>query len=438
MRTTSFRRTSRVAPIAAAAAALALPLAVVPPAEGAHAAGVGGSVSATLLPVPLTAPGQVQAVRAVDVTELGIVAATAQVAGPEGTPPRSSAQRWIRLPGAGWQRQALGMPAGATSSSLSALTELGEGAGSVVVDGVDHAVRWSIDGRAATTIGPARSHAAAVGPLGTWGVDTDTTVTPPFFTGETQLVGRGGERTPLAGTPELDQGSRRSTYSVGGPRTALVTVGIGWGRGSGARFVLYRDGATLDPDVFGAFLLGAPPCASHVRADGTFVYTGLRSGDGGPTVVLGRHLGGVPGRDVVLSRSTPASDTFSGLACTSGGTRDSLALDGGVAALFNDNAVGTSAAYWSGHDVRTVVPRAPGESAAVGAAVATGGRMVVRAQGYDGVARLFLWDDGVRTPLAIPAGWQLESVVELTETGLVVANLGNGAGAVVPAAWQVS
>ena len=47
--------------------------------------------------------------------------------------------------------------------------------------------------------------------------------------------------------------------------------------------------------------------------------------------------------------------------------------------------------------------------------------MVVRVEGDDGVTRLFLWDDGVRTPLAIPAGWTLENVVELTETGLVVA-----------------
>jgi hypothetical protein len=102
-------------------------------------------------------------------------------------------------------------------------------------------------------------------------------------------------------------------------------------------------------------------------------------------------------------------------------TPDLLALGGGLAATETVEGIPNRAAYWDGRNVRTVVPLAPGEYRALGAAVATGGRMVVRVEGDDGVTRLFLWDDGVRTPLAIPAGWTLENVVELTETGLVVA-----------------
>ena len=158
----------------------------------------------------------------------------------------TSAHRWLPLPGAGWRRQALALPDGATAGSVFALTELGEGAGSVVLDGADHAVRWSFDGRTATTIGPPGSRAHAVGPLGTWGVNRETPSPPPFYAGETELVSRTGERTPLTGTPELDQGARRQTGSVGGPSTALVWVVSGFGWGTTARFVLYRDGATLD------------------------------------------------------------------------------------------------------------------------------------------------------------------------------------------------
>ena len=47
---------------------------------------------------------------AVDRRLHGGTAATAEVTGPDDTTIRTSAHRWIRLPGAGWHRQALGMP----------------------------------------------------------------------------------------------------------------------------------------------------------------------------------------------------------------------------------------------------------------------------------------------------------------------------------------
>jgi hypothetical protein len=83
------------------------------------------------------------------------------------------------------------------------------------------------------------------------------------------------------------------------------------------------------------------------------------------------------------------------------------------------------------------VPLAPGECQAVGVAVATGGRMVVRVQDDDGGVRLFVWDGGVRTPLAVPAGRALDAVVELTESGLLVGDIRDAAGTVVPAVWQL-
>jgi hypothetical protein len=442
-KTRNRNRTSRIAPAAAVPLAVSL-LVALPAADAADAGGAApvapAAVAATLLPVPYTGPGQAQAVRTADVTETGVVAGTAEITGtaPDGTPEfRTSAHRWFRLAGSGWRRQELPAPAGAASASVAALTELGEGAGAVVSDGSQRAVRWSVDGRRVTTIGPPGSRSGAVGPLGTWGVDRDTAVFPPV-TGETELVSRGGARTPLDGTPELQNGFRRSTISVGGPRTAVVAVRSGAGSGTMIRPVLYRAGATLDLGVFSS-PLGPRACTSRVRNDGTLVYSGIRTGDGEPAAVLVRHVGGVPGRDVVLARNTAADGVSARLACdVELRSTDVLAPDGGVAGAVTDQG-GTRvrAAYWSGRGARTVVPLAPGESRAVGAAVATGGRMVVRADGDDGVARLFLWDEGTRTALTLPAGRTLDAVVELTEAGVVAADARDAAGTVVPAVWQV-
>ncbi|GIJ73789.1 hypothetical protein [Virgisporangium ochraceum] len=82
---------------------------------------------------------------------------------------------------------------------------------------------------------------------------------------------------------------------------------------------------------------------------------------------------------------------------------------------------------------RTVVPLGPGEHSAKGVAVADGGRMVVQAES----GRLSLWHNGTRRELVAPAGWTVTSVVELTDHGLLVANVRDAAGAVRPAVWEL-
>ena len=55
---------------------------------------------------------------------------------------------------------------------------------------------------------------------------------------------------------------------------------------------------------------------------------------------------------------------------------------------------------------------------------ATGGRVVIAATTAGQGDRLFHWRDGVRPPLTAPSGWSVSDVVELTDTGYVLANLG--------------
>jgi hypothetical protein len=75
----------------------------------------------------------------------------------------------------------------------------------------------------------------------------------------------------------------------------------------------------------------------------------------------------------------------------------------------------------------------------VAAAVATGGRAVLKVSTDQG-DRLFYWHAGVRIPLTLPTNWSLSDVVEITDTGYVLANLQGGGGDVPqtrPAVWRV-
>ena len=63
--------------------------------------------------------------------------------------------------------------------------------------------------------------------------------------------------------------------------------------------------------------------------------------------------------------------------------------------------------------------------------------MVIRSEGDDGSVRLSLWHNGQRTSLATPDGWTVSSVVELTDNGLLVANVRNAAGSEWPAVWKL-
>ncbi|MEU8239537.1 hypothetical protein AB0C07_14945 [Actinoplanes missouriensis] len=382
-----------------------------------------------LLPVPAGTDRQTS-VRAVDVSPSGVVAGNALDSASSTELPL----RWAPAGPAGWWRQRLALPAGATSGHVSGLTDAGEAAGSVTL-GDTRAVRWSRDGRSSTLLSAEPSAVTAVGPDGPWAVATVDPAIP--IGGEAELVSRDGARTPVRGTPELDNGYRRTVGSVGGPVTALVWVGDGIGQGATTSPVLWRAGGSVRLPVVGSYFLG-PACVSRVQADGSVVYSGYQSSGGTVAWVLARHAGGVPGAEVTLSRATAAGQPTAGLTCAAGdGGTDALAADGGIAGYVSD-ADGRRAAFWDAAGERTVVPLAAGEQSASGVAVATGGRMAVLADLGDGAAALSLWDDGVRTRLSAPAGWTVTAVVELTDAGLLVADVRNAAGVVRPAVWNLA
>ncbi|MEU4561159.1 hypothetical protein AB0F72_22480 [Actinoplanes sp. NPDC023936] len=138
---------------------------------------------------------------------------------PDGSPSSVELpQRWVRAVPAGWWRQRLTLPAGATSGHVNGLTDAGEAGGSVTLDAT-RAVRWSLDGRSSTLLSADPSAVTAVGPDGPWAV---TTVDPEIpVQGDTELVSRDGVRTPLRGTPDLDTGYRHTAGSVGGGALSL-------------------------------------------------------------------------------------------------------------------------------------------------------------------------------------------------------------------------
>ncbi len=399
------------------------------------AAAAAPAVRAELLPIPTAGPGREISVQAVDVSPLGVVAGNTleTVTAPDGsTSSVERPQRWAYAGRAGWLRQPLTLPAGATSGHVDGLTDLGEAAGHVSL-GSSRAVRWSLDGRSTTVLGDSPSTVTAVGPNGPWGVSTFNPQIP--IHGDAELVTRDNTRTPLRGTPDLDSGTSRSVGSVGGPDTAIVWVGDGIGRGRTEWPVLWQAGATLRFPVFSSYFLGAA-CVSRVQADGSTVYSGYTSSGGQVALVLVRHTGGVPGTDVTLLRTTGADQPRAGLTCSPGLDADALASDGGIVGYLIDD--GRRAAYWDAANTLTVVPLESGEQSASGVAGADGGRMVILARHEDGTSRLSLWDDGVRIRLSTPRGWDVTSVVELTDAGLLVANVQNAAGVVRPAAWNLA
>ncbi|MBM2615102.1 hypothetical protein JIG36_05945 [Actinoplanes sp. LDG1-06] len=370
------------------------------------------TIRGELLPLPAGAASGT----AVDVSPLGVVAGTAQ----------ELPQRWVELPRVGWVRQPLALPEGATAGTVTGVTDLGAAAGAVTVDGSSRAARWSLDGRSAALVPGTRVD--AVGPRGTLGVYTAGA--EPM--GESDLVARDGGRIPLRGTAELDAGYRRTVASVGGPATAVVWVTDGIGKGTTARPVLWRAGATLRLPVFSSFLLSTA-CVTRVLPDGTVVSSGYSNDGGTIAFVLTKHVGGVPGTDVELSRATQTGGQFASLTCDSTqSSRNALATDGGIA-----GNVQQQAAYWNPAGEVRLVPYAEGERASTGVAAATGGRMIVRAEHEDGTLSYSSWRAGVRTPLTAPEGWSIASVVELTDAGLLVANVRNADGVLRPAAWHL-
>ncbi|MEU4560564.1 hypothetical protein AB0F72_19475 [Actinoplanes sp. NPDC023936] len=401
---------------------------------GALPAAATTAVRGELLPAPAAGPGEQISVTAVDVSPLGVIAGNAQVTTTAGDGSVSTAafpQRWAGIPRVGWLRQQLTLPAGATSGRITGLTDLGEAGGSVTL-GTTRAARWSIDGRSATLLGDANSSVTTVGANGPWAVLTTDPANP--LAGASELVSRAGVRTPVGGTPDLDNGDYRSVSSLGRDGTAMVWVAGGIGQGRQFWPVLWKGDATLRLPISSSSI-SRPACTSQVQANGSVVYNGFVWAASGTAFELVRHTDGIPGTDAVLARATTQQQPRGGLECAPVTSVGALAPDGGVAGHLIDSN-GKQAAYWDAGGTLTVVPLAAGELSATGVAVASGGRMAILTRHDDGISRVSLWDDGVRTPLTTPAGWKVISVVELTEAGLLVANASNAAGVVRPIAWK--
>ena len=408
----------RIALITAFSAALAP---VGAPAAAAVAA--PAALTATLLPSaqPTT--------WAVDVTELGVVVGTAGP--PEGTNPITNGttpQRWVPVPTRGWVRQQLTLPAGATGVGLAGVNELGEAAGDVGVgEATSQPVRWSISGTRTTPLGPPGASAAASG-LNRWIVAAGDGT----FGGST-LVARDGTRTELTGTPELEGTTAVRGNSVGVDGTLLLTAVRGIGRASIGRPVIWKDGATVELPVFSSYFTGGA-CTSRVQPDGAVAYSGFVWGE--QRYEIGIHRGGVPGTNTPLPVAAGRGTTLN---CATG---DVMAIDGTVLGELEPPPgegvpVGaTQAVIWRPDGTLVPIPVEADEIGTAAIAVASGGRALIQAYPRDAAPEYFVWKAGVRRQLTIPAGWSLDRFVELTETGVVVANLRNADGRVRPAVWR--
>jgi hypothetical protein len=411
------------------AATLATTLAVAGAAASPAAAAADAPAVAPVL-LPVTAPRAV----AVDLSPLGIVAGTSGPATDDGDPVNplqdgTVAQRWIPL-GGRYARQPLPLPAGGTGATVAGVSDAGEVAGTVGAGegGVQRPYRWSVTGLRSTALGDGTVSrtAAAVSPAGQVAIDT-----PAAFplSGTVDIAQRDGTLTPVTGLT----GRGAFGYSLAGPDQVLVSVVNGIGQGTTSQPTVWQAGASKALPVFASFFFGSA-CASAMLADGSVAYSGLgRNPDGTFGEFTAIHRGGVPGTETNLP--LPAGRLAS-LGCALG--RDVLATDGTTAGQLRTDAAGSvpEAIVWTGDGFVLPGLRA-GEASSVAGAVARGGRAVLSVTGTDGTVRFYLWRDGVRTPLRVPAGWRVSNVVETNDRGDVLANLVAADGVTFrPAVWH--
>ena len=380
------------------------------PATAAAAPGPAPVVG-TLLPVPDGAPeGRAYSAVAVDVDPRGVVVGQTSLVTPpyESEGAQAVPQRWT--PGTRrWTRTALALPAGG-SATVTGSGNLGDVGGTVVVGEQYRAARWDAAGRV-QLVGPVTSRVTAVAPDGTVAVFTPGAGGP---TGTPELVGPDGGRTSVTG-PDLPATGSGPVLTVADRRTAVGSIPTGTFPDLGTRAVLWRSGATA---VLPGTAAGLAPadCLSQVRPGGTLVQAYAEAGQG----LVSRHLGGVPGRDVIVDRG-PQTGPLPSLDCRN--PRRAAAPDGGIAGSLTTDGV-SRPAYWDPRGVRTDIPLAPGWYDARGTAAASGRRMAIRYQDDNGQGVSF-WHGGRQTPLALPAGWSLDfdrGPVELTDRGLLVGN----------------
>jgi hypothetical protein len=371
-------------------------------------------------PQVLAGPGL--ATSAVDISPLGVVVGMSGPAEPFPGDPAQEARpfRWIpRLDGT-YRRQALPVPADATAAGVAGVTNAGAAGGYVATPAGTTATRWPVLGGPPQSIATSPSKVSAVGPA-----QMLVEVPPPGsgFGGGLELVRADGTRADVDAVfpnPEFARGFFGA--SVGGRDAVSFGVFGGAGQGSFVEPWVWVAGAGTPLPVRSTFFFGSA-CTSEILADGTQAYSGLIFEE--RRFVVGIHRGGVPGTEVEL----PVPEgLFGRLTCDDG--TDALHPDGTVV-----GAVGTDAAVWRGEVLTRIAPEA-GETSVRAAAVASRGRVVIVAGAADGTEQPYLWRDGQRRALQLPAGTSLRDVVEFTDTGLVLANVAGADGAVQTVVWR--
>lgn len=412
MTTTSRRSRARSTAAALTTTLTTLALAGTALADPAAAAD-GTPVAPTLLPVAQSVT------RAVDVSPAGVVVGTGVVNDSGGT----VAHRWQPV-GPAYLRQRLAAPSGLPYANAIGVTDAGE-AGGNAFDAVSRAgaYRWSADARRATSLVPEPGGVGAVGP-GEWLVNQGDIVGTT-----TSIVARDGTVTPIGGIPPQ---VGISGVSLGGPQTALVAVRNGIGQGATSTPFVWEAGASQALPVNSSFFFG-PACLSDVLPDGSVAYSGLwlQSGGSPPPQQIAVLHGGVGGQTVSLQ--VPAGATHASLGrCDAIG--DTLSADG--YAVGHAYGAATEAVVWSPDGTAVLPGLRAGESSSSAVAVASGGRAVLLVTTAAGRVP-YLWRDGVRTPLRVPTGWAVDSIVELTDAGLVVGNVVRADGQRVrPVVWR--
>jgi hypothetical protein len=413
---------------ATAAALLGAGLLATAPAGATTAAGPAG-VRLIWLPAPRSAAGTAVSTSVTAVTPWGAMSGTTSILRtlPDGSDQGdSTAQRWLPTGPGRWRRQQLPQPAGTSFAQGVGLTDLAEVGGSWDTDGLaddDVAVRWPASGGPGTVIGDTDSRVTAVGPDGTWGVQTDL---PGFRTiaANAELVARDGTRTPI------DTGARLNTViSIADRHTALLTLIDGVGEGTTSTPAVWRDGQLKSLPVF-SIALGFQDCVSDILPDGSVAYSGISDASGSFQEIAQVHRGGVPGTEVPL-------DLRGGSGSVACDGRDTVATDGSVGGTLQLPGENLSqATIWRASEP-TQLPLQPGESSATVAALQSATFAIVRGQLTAGGQDLWAWRHGRVIPLAVPSGCTVASVVTVTASGLVVANLKDGAALSRPVAWLV-
>jgi hypothetical protein len=381
------------------------------------------------LPAPRSASGTAVSTAVTAVTPWGAMSGTTSILRtlPDGSDQGdSTAQRWLPTGLGRWVRQPLPQPAGTSFGQGVGLTNLAEVGGSWDTDGLaddDVAVRWPATGGRGTVIGATDSRVTAVGPDGTWGVQTDL---PGYRTiaANAELVARDGTRTPI------DTGARLTTIvSIADRHTALVTLIDGVGQGTTSTPAVWRDGQLKSLPVF-SIALGYPDCVSDILANGSVAYSGISDVSGSFQEVAQVHRGGVPGTEVPLD----LRDGSGSVACDG---KDTVAADGSVGGTLQLPGEQLSqATIWRGGEPDQL-PLQPGELSTTVVALQSATFAIVRGQLTAGGQDLWAWRHGRVIPLTVPSGYSVASVVTVTASGLVVANLKDGAGLSHPAAWLV-